>query len=323
MSLIVVTKRLGSASKIHLGKLHLGFLGALVVAAGAGLIYAGFQFGLSQAQPDALLGTLQKDLDRQQYELGVVARETEENMNALAMRLGQLKAHVIRLDALGQRLIQMAGLDKGEFDFQHAPAQGGPEATSNEAGQLIQVTDFLKALDELAGQIEHRSLQLNVLETMLMNRNLQDEVYPAGRPVTRGWVSSYFGYRADPFNGRVAHHDGIDIAGKEGSEIISVAAGVVTWAGRRYGYGNLVEVNHGNGYVTRYAHNRDILVQVGDTVKKAQKLALMGSSGRSTGPHVHFEVIKNGVTVDPIKYVQTARGNNGEQPPEQTAQSEL
>ena len=177
---------------------------------------------------------------------------------------------------------------------------------SGERGRTMMVEDFVSSLDELDKQLEHRSLQLGVLESMLMNQELQDEVHPQGRPVKRGWVSSYFGYRTDPFNGRIAHHDGIDIAGKEGTEVISVAAGVVTWAGKRYGYGSLVEVNHGNGYVTRYAHNKDITVKVGDTVRKGQALATMGSTGRSTGPHVHFEVIKHGRTVDPMQYIRAS-----------------
>lgn len=307
MSVIVVTKRLGSARKIHVGKLHMSLVALLFCGIAGGLVYTGFNLGLAQAKPDAMVGKLESELGEQKRHLDVISRDAQENMNALAVRLGELKAHVIRLDALGQRLIQMANLDDGEFDFENPPAQGGPEESSGAAGRQMEVSDFLKAMEDLSGQIEHRSLQLNVLETMLMNRNLQDEVFPAGRPVKRGWVSSYFGYRTDPFNGRIAHHDGIDIAGKEGSEIIAVAAGVVTWAGPRYGYGNLVELNHGNGYVTRYGHNETVLVKVGETIKKGQSISLMGSTGRSTGPHVHFEVIRNGVVVDPAQYIHTAR----------------
>ncbi|UCE89604.1 MAG: M23 family metallopeptidase, partial [Pseudomonadota bacterium] len=136
---------------------------------------------------------------------------------------------------------------------------------------------------------------------------LQAEVMPAGRPVKRGWLSSYFGKRTDPFTGRRVHHAGVDFAGKLGSDVVAVAAGVVTYSGKRYGYGNLVEIDHGNGYSTRYGHNRENLVKVGDTLKKGHLIAKMGSSGRSTGPHVHFEVLLNGRAVNPKKYVHASR----------------
>ena len=142
---------------------------------------------------------------------------------------------------------------------------------------------------------------------MMMSRNLQAEVMPAGRPITRGWLSSYFGTRTDPFNGRRAHHSGVDFAGKMGSDVVSVAAGVVTYSGKRSGYGNLVEINHGNGYATRYGHGSELLVNVGETVKKGHIVAKMGTSGRSTGPHVHFEVLFNGRAVNPKKYIHASR----------------
>jgi len=171
----------------------------------------------------------------------------------------------------------------------------------------MSVPDFLKALEDLSSQLEDRSQQLAVLEDMMMNRKLDEEVVPAGRPITRGWLSSYFGMRTDPFTGRRAHHAGIDFAGKLGSDVVAVAAGVVTYAGKRSGYGNLVEINHGKGYATRYGHTREILVEVGQTVKKGQLIAKMGSTGRSTGPHVHFEVLYNGRAVNPIKYIHASR----------------
>ena len=271
------------------------------------LVYAGFQLGMAhmKANPDDLTMAVEAELDSQRVRLADVTRQTEENLDALALRLGKLQAHVIRLDALGQRLTSMANLEKGEFDFENPPAQGGP--VTETAASPMQIPDFISALNELSAQLEDRSKQLSVLETMLMTRNLQAEVMPTGRPVSRGWLSSYFGLRTDPFSGRRVHHSGIDFAGKLGSDVVSVAAGVVTFSGKRSGYGNLVEINHGNGYVTRYGHNLKNLVAVGQTVKKGELIAKMGTTGRSTGPHVHFEVLVNGRHVDPKKYIQASR----------------
>ncbi len=307
MSHILITNRTGKTTRLHIGVLQWLLILIVLSASFGGMFYYGMQHGSQEAEPDAMVMVMQKELDKYQKALANVQRDTEENMNALAVRLGEVKSHVIRLDALGQRLIEKAKLDKGEFDFENSPAQGGPEKKGVEKGESMSVPDFMATLDELSKKMDHSSLQLSVLETMIMNRELHDEVYPAGRPIKRGWISSYFGYRTDPFNGRRARHDGIDLAGKKGSEVIAVASGVVTWAGKRYGYGNLVEINHGNGYVTRYGHNEKIEVKVGDAVKKGDTIARMGSTGRSTGPHVHFEVHKNGRVVDPMRYVRASR----------------
>ena len=154
--------------------------------------------------------------------------------------------------------------------------------------------------------MDDREQQLDILETLLANRKIEDAVFLAGRPIKKGWMSSHFGRRADPFTGRMAIHEGVDFAGKLGSDIVTVGSGVVTWSDNRYGYGRLVEINHGNGFMTRYAHNMENKVTVGDIVKKGQVIALMGSSGRSTGPHVHFEVYKHGRPVDPATYIHRA-----------------
>jgi murein DD-endopeptidase MepM/ murein hydrolase activator NlpD len=245
-------------------------------------------------------------MDVQRLKIDEVTKNAEDNMNALALRLGKLQAHVIRLDALGSRLTSMAKLDNGEFDFNQAPARGGPVSANDNSTEMT-VPDFMSSLKELSSQLDDRTEQLSVLETMMMNRNLQAEVMPAGRPITRGWLSSYFGIRTDPFTGRRAHHSGIDFAGKMGSDVVAVAAGVVTYAADRSGYGKLVEINHGNGYATRYGHNSKLLVKVGDTVKKGQVISKMGSTGRSTGPHVHFEVLLNGRAVNPKQYIHASR----------------
>jgi len=307
MSHILITNRLGRTTRFHIGVGLWVSIATVILGIAGGAFYGGQQFGFQKAEPDVLVSQMQKQLDGYRDDLANVDAVVDENMNALAQRLAQTKAHIIRLDALGERLIEKAKLDKGEFNFDNEPSVGGPESGRGERGESIKVNDFLNTLEDLEKKMDKSDFQLSILESMLMNRDLHDEVYPAGRPIKRGWISSYFGYRADPFTGRRAHHDGIDLAGKAGSPVIAVASGVVTWAGKRYGYGNLVEINHGNGYVTRYGHNEKIEVKVGDAVKKGDTVSRMGSTGRSTGPHVHFEVHKHGRVVDPMKYVRASR----------------
>lgn len=273
---------------------------------GGAVFYAAYQLGVHTAAPDAVAirSAIEAELSEQRKAIADFRQSAREDLDALALRLGEMQAHVIRLDALGERLTDMAHLDKNEFSFEQTPAQGGPES---KGGESFQIPDFLQALEMLDQQLVDREQKLGILESTLMNRRLQAEVLPAGRPTNSGWISSFFGKRTDPFTGRPAYHDGIDVAGRLGSEVVAVASGVVTWSGPRYGYGNLVEINHGNGYVTRYAHNQENLVEVGQTVKKGEQVAKMGTSGRSTGPHVHFEVLINGRQVDPVKFVRSAQ----------------
>ncbi|MCW8828387.1 MAG: M23 family metallopeptidase [Gammaproteobacteria bacterium] len=309
MNILLVSKRLGSSACLCLDKGKIVTLGAVVfLLFPAMALYAGYMLGKEGAQvnPDVLAETVNAELIQQRSEILEAKRNAEDNLNALTLRLGKMQAHVIRLDALGQRLTRIGGLDDGEFDFTTAPAQGGPEEATVGAG-AIEMPNFMEQLEELAQQLEGRERQLSVLESMLMNRNLRAEVVPAGRPITKGWLSSKYGTRNDPFTGKPTFHKGVDLAGKDGSDIVAVAAGVVTWAGKRYGYGNLVEINHGNGYVTRYGHCKEVLVEVGATVKKGQVVSKMGSTGRSTGPHVHFEVWVDGRTVNPSKYLYASR----------------
>lgn len=309
MNIILLKRKKGSSGLVTLNKKKIAaVLVAVFAILPATFLYTGYKLGVHymQTNPEDLMVAMQSEMDMQRLTIDEVTKNAEENMNALALRLGKLQAHVIRLDALGSRLTSMAKLDKGEFDFTQAPAQGGP-VSSVENSSAMSVPDFMKSLSELSVQLDDRNQQLDVLETMMMNRNLQAEVMPAGRPINRGWLSSYFGMRTDPFNGRRVHHSGVDFAGKMGSDVVSVAAGVVTYSAKRSGYGNLVEINHGKGYSTRYGHNSENLVKVGDTVKKGQVVAKMGTSGRSTGPHVHFEVLYNGRAVNPKKYILSAR----------------
>lgn len=235
-----------------------------------------------------------------------VAQDARSAVDALTLRLGDLQARIIRLDALGKRLVENSKLDKREFNFEQPPAVGGPEDVS--ALESMELPDFVSVLDQLTRHVDSREQQLAVLDSFLFDKVLREAAIPNGRPLQSvGYISSNFGKRTDPFHGRVAFHSGVDFAGPEGAKVVSVASGVVTWSGEHFGYGNLVEVDHGNGYVTRYAHNKRNLAKVGDVVKKGQPLALMGSTGRSTGPHVHFELLRKGTPIDPTQYLRAAR----------------
>ena len=246
---------------------------------------------------------LTDELQSQRNDIDTIRQGNEDTLDALAIRIAQMNARIIRLDALGRRLTGMADLEDGEFDFDSAPALGGPEEPVA-VGSNVATPELVESMQSLADQLNNREAQLGVLETVLMGQNLKDRVYPQGRPVNSGWISSYFGKRTDQFTGKPANHTGIDFAGKLGDPVEAVADGVVTWSAARYGYGVMVEINHGNGYSTRYAHNAENLVVVGDEVRKGQAVARMGETGRATGPNLHFEVLKNGRRVNPVNFIR-------------------
>jgi murein DD-endopeptidase MepM/ murein hydrolase activator NlpD len=304
MNVIVFSKRLGRARQIELTRpLALMTVSAVTLTLVGAIFYAGMGLGSrnSAMQPGNQVAEWAQSLESQRGQILATKQQLQEKVDALASRVGLMNAHVIRLDALGKRLTEMANLNKGEFNFEHAPAQGGPEGLLE--GVAARAPDLTAMLDNLMREIQDRERQLVVLENLIATRNLNRKIVPNGRPVMQGWISSYFGGRADPFDGRAAFHKGIDFAAPEGSQAVAVATGVVTWARDRFGYGRVVEINHGNGLVTRYAHNQRLLVNVGDTVQKGQPIALIGSTGRSTGPHLHFEVLKGGRAVDPMSFI--------------------
>ncbi|NNC54540.1 MAG: M23 family metallopeptidase, partial [Pseudomonadales bacterium] len=231
--------------------------------------------------------------------------QVEMELGALTAQVAVLQARIMRLDALGEQVAQIADLDNGEFDFSQTPALGGPELIEETAASIApaELQRQLQWLDQL---VENRESQLAILDGQLNAREMKSQAFVAGRPVKWGWMSSAFGRRTDPFTGKKAWHNGVDFAGKAGSDVIAIAGGVITAAAKRYGYGLMVEINHGNGFATRYAHNADNLVAVGDVVEKGAVIARMGSSGRSTGPHVHFEVLRNGKPMNPARYINRA-----------------
>ena len=305
MQLILLSKERGHLGQVHLdsGRAWLGVVAVALIIC-TGVFYGGFKaaelFGISN--PKGQVETWRAEIANQQSILDGTREALQQNVDALALRLGQMNAHVVRLDALGARLTQMAGLKDGDFDFTSQPSLGGPEEPLA-ASESSKIGGVVGALDVLDQQLSDRRRQLGVLEEMLLSSKLRADVHPEGRPVTAGYVSSQFGSRTDPFTGRLAFHKGVDFAGRAGADVVAVASGVVIWSGPRFGYGDMVEVNHGNGYVTRYAHNADNLVAVGDTVRRGQVIARMGDSGRATGPNLHFEVLLNDKVVDPLTYI--------------------
>lgn len=307
MKIIIVDEKHGASKSVVLrGWMRLGLslclLGLPVV-----LGYYGFQLAQSlnsETFRDEAAQAWVDGLREQKADLERVKQETLAQLEALTIRMASLQARLIRLDALGERLTNAAGLDDGEFNFSQEPSVGGPEIPLEDSS--FQMPDFLDEIDELAEQIESRQQQLELLDSILISRESQSEFSVSGRPVDRGYISSSFGRRIDPFTGNLAFHQGVDFStGAAGADVFAVAAGVVTFAGDKQGFGKMVQVDHGNGFETIYAHDQKVFVKVGDVVKKGQVIALSGSTGRSSGPHVHFEVHKNGRVVDPASYIHS------------------
>lgn len=275
-----------------------------------GIIYLPLFFGfigleihnLLQAKTGAdpsMLAQQRTDVQLMRQELQNTRLHTETHLNALAQRMGRMQARLLRLDALGARLTHMAGIDNKEFDFSSGPALGGPARPEPGSRHI----NIIGSLDQLRDALNRKTEHLAALESVLMDRQLTAAVTPSGWPTRGGWISSRFGLRADPFSGKRSYHDGVDIAARMGTPILAMADGVVSWSGERSGFGIMVEITHGQGYTTRYAHASAVLVKIGDRVTKGQPVANVGSSGRSTGPHLHVEVRRLGRVVDPSSYL--------------------
>ncbi len=269
----------------------------LAAAFGAGYLARGAD-GAAREQ----IAALQARLDAQQRDLDQARDEAQLEINALAARIGELQAQANRLNALGDRLTRVGKLKDGEFNFSETPGQGGAESASD-----MPAGDLLAGLEDLQAQFDRSGRQLSVLEALLFDQKLESKRTPAGMPAP-GYISSRYGARSDPFGRGRAHHAGIDIDANPGDPVTAAAEGVVAFAGVRSGYGNVVEIDHGNGYRTIYAHNSANLVKAGDVVRAGQQIAKVGSTGRSTGSHLHFEVILNGRQVNPRQYLDKVRG---------------
>lgn len=247
----------------------------------------------------------QTGLKQQAQDVNQLKVATEQRMTGIMLKLADMQSQIQRLDALGSRLIKEAKLDPKEFSFGELPSVGGPIDSSP---VTIQVNDeLLTKINGMLEQIQNKTQELNALESIMLSHHIQSESRLEGKPIKSGWLSSYYGVRKDPFSGLPAMHKGLDFAGKEGEPVLATGAGIITWSGSRYGYGELVEIDHGGGLVTRYGHNKEINVKIGDVVTKGQSIAIMGNTGRSTGAHVHYEVIRKGKQQDPLPFVYRKR----------------
>jgi len=264
----------------------------------------GYRLGSEAVAPETQeqIASLTQIINTQRDSLEAAQAKTEDDMDALAIRLGQLQAKMMRLESVGQRLAKSAELDVSEFTFTEVPGMG--DISDGESGRTQTAAELVASMEQLEKILDLQDQQLSLLEEMVMVRELREDVVPSGMPVKNGYISSGFGGRIHPISGKYKGHQGVDIPGKKGTPVNSVAAGIVIKSERSGGYGNLVEIRHPDGYTTRYAHNQKNLVKEGDLVEKGQKIALLGSTGRSTGPHVHFEVRKDDKPVNPVAFIR-------------------
>ncbi|MCG8392682.1 MAG: peptidoglycan DD-metalloendopeptidase family protein [Pseudomonadales bacterium] len=309
MNIIVINSKRGHSRTLPIPR-HWPWLLALALVVlpslvGVGAYYMVYHVSDQPEYTPVMTERFAEQLKEQQSSLEELDQLSQEQFRALTLKLAQAQARLVRLDALGERLVEVADVGSDEFDFSTVPGLGGPESADD--GTSYELPSFMEAVNQMTSTLERRERQLEILEDLLADKQIENQTYLSGRPLAKGWMSSRFGRRSDPFTGRVAWHKGVDFAGKEGTPIIATGAGVVTFSGDRSGYGKLVEINHGNGISTRYGHALELLVEPGDIVRTGDIIGKVGNSGRSTGPHVHYEVLKNGVQVNPQPYIYRAR----------------
>ena len=297
MQLIIISPNKTKHQHWHLSPMHIVSLIGLALLIITALSYTAYHFFISSNQSNPVIQVVEKKVIVESESL----TDQQEQMHAYyAKQLGSLQAEAIRLKALTTKIADMAGIDIAEQGFTDEPALGG----ITETGRTIQPVELENYFEQLQSNFDQQQTGLDQIQDYLIQEDNIMSAIPKGNPVKKGWVSSYYGYRIDPFTGKKAFHKGIDIAGKEGTEVRSVADGIVTWQGNRGGYGKTIEIDHGNGYQTRYAHNKKLVVELGDKIERGQAIALMGSTGRSTGPHVHFEVLRDGKTINPANFLK-------------------
>jgi murein DD-endopeptidase MepM/ murein hydrolase activator NlpD len=302
MNIILVSNRLAKIRRIALGEWQILFLMLMLFGLMFGAAFA-FQYSLVRFAPEGL-GEGMRTLLSKAY---IDERQKQQSnlyssLDAMASRIGQMQSQVQRLDALGVRLAKLTGMKPGEFQFDQLPAQGGPLVIM--PSQEMSVNNLDQQLNRLAQVVIDRSDKLMALETMLLQNQLSSKLLPSIPPVTVGWYSSNFGWRIDPFTGANAMHEGVDFMVNAGTPIHASAGGVVAYANSHPQYGNMVEIDHGNDIFTRYAHASKLLVKLGQVVRRGERIAEVGSTGRSTGSHLHFEVRYRGIAQNPVRFLQ-------------------
>ncbi len=287
----------------------------LYVAGAVGLLSALlFLIGASFAREGSGLVAVEK-LNQAKKQLATSQAQLEEQegrLRAYSAMLSRMQAHIIRLDALGQQVTSSAGLDPRDFSFDEPPALGGRDPVDGSHSQP-QAADFDRSLAALSKRIQSKQHEMHQLSDLILNNQSWRQIRPDEHPVSNGYISSYFGRRTDPLSGHSMLHKGLDYAAPTGSDVVAVADGVVTTSRPYGGFGNFVEITHGRGLVTRYAHNQRNLVKAGERVERGQVIALLGSTGRATGPNLHFEVLQDGEPVDPMVYISKTSPSRQEQ----------
>jgi len=295
---LILLRQSGHAVTVRLSRPRLAALSMLGLALASLPVLAAVHL-LTNPLDRTYIADWRDRIAEQQTDLKSLESVAAAESQAVGRQLAGMQARLMRMEALGARVAEVASLDEGEFTFDETPATGGPDASVRPLAGF----ELKDALAELSISLKRRESELEVLESLLLDREYDTSTEVVGRPVARGWVSSPFGQRVDPFSGGTAWHAGLDFTARPGTEVRAAAAGIVIFAAYRADYGNTIEINHGDGYVTRYAHQKELMVTTGDVVKRGQGIGTVGSTGRASGPHLHFEVLKNGRHVDPRRYI--------------------
>lgn len=302
MNIILVSGRLAKARTITLELPHLVLLGiggfAAVIALAALLHYTTLRFAANLNLPYLQTLRLSTQHERREEDKFYV----RENLNAMAIKLGQMQAQLLRLDTLGDRLARLAGFKPQDLMFDQLPGRGG--ALSTVPSHDLTLGDFTRQIDQLTKQLDERGDSLGILESLFTLDTVKKKLIPTMVPVEGGWYSSNYGWRIDPFTGQHAFHEGIDFMAEQGTSVKAAAGGVVVFSEYHSQYGNMVEIDHGNELITRYAHNSTLLVKVGEVVLRGAKIAEVGRTGRATGTHLHFEVRQRGASQNPTQFLR-------------------